>query len=109
MQKSLALKSLAAAGLLLVLWPMAVAAADPRRPNDFESAYTALALDTLSHELCGKISPEAQSRSLFNSRGSGPPLHRHITFLRFSHICEEIGYGARRKDGSGNGCGPGDR
>ncbi len=44
--------------------------AETRKPNAFERAYTALALDFESHEPCAKISPRALVRAPFNSPGT---------------------------------------
>jgi hypothetical protein len=55
--------------LLVVLAPRA-ATAQTREPNVLELAYTAMALDFGSHELCERISPDAESRFLFNSPGT---------------------------------------
>ncbi|NNM00780.1 MAG: hypothetical protein HKO62_08530 [Gammaproteobacteria bacterium] len=68
-------------GLLLLLGSAPAAAGGPRPPNDFERAYTALALDTQSHELCEKISPDAESRALFNSPGTQIYRERSRCFL----------------------------
>lgn len=83
-------------GLLLALWPWAPAAADTRRPNEFERAYTAMALDTLSRGLCAKISPHAESRAFFNSPGTQIYRERSRCFLYVavkslnSFLCREV-------------------
>jgi hypothetical protein len=66
--------------LLVVLAPRA-ATAETREPNAFESAYTAMALDFGSHELCVQISPDAESRFLFNSPGTQIYRERSRCFL----------------------------
>lgn len=69
-----------APGLLLVLLTTA-AAAETRRPNPLETAYTAMALDFGAHDLCERISPEAESRHLFNSPGTQIYRERSRCFL----------------------------
>ena len=69
-----------ALGLPFVLAPHAVAA-DPREPNALELAYTAMALDTGSDELCERISSDAESRYLFNSPGTQFYRERSRCFL----------------------------
>lgn len=59
----------------------AAAAAQTRKPNDFERAYTALALDFESHEPCAKISPRALVRAPFNSPGTRLYFERSRCFL----------------------------
>ena len=70
----------AAVGLLVVLAP-ALAKAETRDPNVFEHAYTAMALDFGSHELCERISPDAETRMLFNSPGTQIYRERSRCFL----------------------------
>ncbi len=67
-------------GLPLVLAPHAVTA-DPREPNVLELSYTAMALDFGSHDLCERISPDAESRLLFNSPGTQIYRERSRCFL----------------------------
>ena len=81
MRTNLTLKALIILSLVLTLWPAALMAADTRKPNDFERAYTAIALDTLSHELCAKISPMAETQALFNSPGTQIYKERSRCFL----------------------------
>lgn len=69
-----------APALLLALAPVP-AAAETRAPNAFEQAYTAMALDTGDHTLCARISPEAQTRALFNSPGTQIYRERSRCFL----------------------------
>lgn len=96
MQNSSVLKILAPISLLLTLWPIDIAAADTRKPNDFELAYTAMALDTLSHELCAKISPQAETKAPFNSPGTQIYRERSRCFLYVAvkslsrHLCHEV-------------------
>ncbi len=47
-----------------------VATGAERATNDLEHAYTALALDMESHEVCAKISPRSVTRAPFNSPGT---------------------------------------
>ncbi len=61
--------------LAITVVPVAVSAgaaaqSGERPPNDFERAYTAIALDVEAADLCGKISPNAVSRASFNSPGT---------------------------------------
>ena len=96
MRNTLALTVLVTISLLLTLWPIGLAAAATRKPNDFERAYTALTLDTLSHELCAKISPQAETRALFNSPGTQIYRERSRCFLYVAvkslnpHLCREV-------------------
>ncbi len=66
---------------------MATAAqsAETRKPNAFEQAYTALALDFESHEPCAKISPRALVRAPFNSPGTRVYFARSRCFLSVAH------------------------
>lgn len=67
--------------VMLVMLAPRVAEAETRDPNVFERAYTAMALDFGSHELCERISPDAESRLLFNSPGTQIYLERSRCFL----------------------------
>ena len=69
-----------AIGLLVILAPKAVTA-ETRDPYTFERAYTAMVLDLGSHELCERISPDAESRHLFNSPGTQIYRERSRCFL----------------------------
>jgi hypothetical protein len=51
-----------------------------RATRDLERAYTALALDMESHEVCAKISPRAVSRAPFNSPGTQAYFERSRCF-----------------------------
>jgi hypothetical protein len=66
---------------LLFVLPPSVATAETRNPNAFELAYTAMALDFGSHELCKRISPDAESRLLFNNPGTQIYRERSRCFL----------------------------
>jgi len=81
MRRSSKLTMLLSFGAIVALWPINLAAADSRKPNDFELAYTAMALDTSSHGLCAKISPKAETRALFNSPGTQVYKERSRCFL----------------------------
>ncbi len=59
--------------------------AETRKPNAFERAYTALALDFESHEPCAKISPRALVRAPFNSPGTRIYFERSRCFLSVAH------------------------
>jgi hypothetical protein len=63
-------KPLAVLCLASVLCAAAAQAEETRMPNAFELAYTAMALDMESPELCAKISPRAESFALFNNPGT---------------------------------------
>ena len=67
--------------VLLVALAPCVAKAETRAPNVFERAYTAMALDFGSHELCERISPDAESQLLFNSPGTQIYRERSRCFL----------------------------
>ena len=70
--------------------------AETRKPNAFERAYTALALDFESHEPCAKISPRALVRAPFNSPGSRIFFERSRCFLSVAqrtlnpYFCREV-------------------
>ena len=81
MRGKLPLKTLPVLSLVLTLWPAALALADTRKPNDFELAYTAIALDTLSDQLCAKISADAETTAPFNSSGTQVYRERSRCFL----------------------------
>ena len=81
MRGKLPLKTLSVLSLVLTLWPAALALADTRKPNDFELAYTAIALDTLSDQLCAKISADAETTAPFNSSGTQVYRERSRCFL----------------------------
>ena len=72
------------------------AAAGTREPNAFELAYTAMALDFGAHDLCGRISPGAESRYLFNSPGTQIYRERSRCFLYVAvntlnpHLCRSV-------------------
>lgn len=51
-----------------------------RATGDLERAYTGLALDMESHEVCAKISPRAVSRAPFNSPGTRAYFERSRCF-----------------------------
>ncbi|NNE83375.1 MAG: hypothetical protein HKN28_05330 [Alphaproteobacteria bacterium] len=77
-----------------------------RRPNDFERAYTAIALDMESADLCGKISPNAVSRAPFNSTGTRIVSERSRCFFNVAlrtlnpHHCGDVRQvGSRRQGG----------
>ncbi len=70
MQMTRVFKPLTVLCLALTVDPAAAMAVETRKPNAFESAYTAMALDMESHQLCAKISPKAETRALFNSPGT---------------------------------------
>ena len=57
------------------------AMAEVRKPNPFEQAYTAMALDFGAHQLCERIDPEAESRLRFNSPGTQIYRERSRCFL----------------------------
>ncbi len=63
------------------------AAAEPgeRKPNAFERAYIAIALDIESHEPCRKISPRAIVRAPFNSPGTRVYFARSRCFFVVAH------------------------
>ncbi|MFY0691302.1 MAG: hypothetical protein JXR14_05185 [Paracoccaceae bacterium] len=67
-------------GLLVFLAP-SIAVAETRKPNAFEVAYTAMALDFGASELCERISPNAESRLHFNSPGTQIYRERSRCFL----------------------------
>lgn len=69
-----------AAVVLCLLGSVGGAASDERKPNDFERAYTALALDMESHETCAKISSRALVRAPFNSPGTRLYFQRSYCF-----------------------------
>ncbi len=71
--------------LLSGLAVAAVHGAETRKPNAFERAYTALALDFESHEPCTKISPRALVRAPFNSPGTRVYFARSRCFLSVAH------------------------
>ena len=54
---------------------------ETRAPNEFERAYTAMAIDLDAHDLCSKISPKAQEKNWFNSRGTQSYKERSRCFL----------------------------
>ncbi len=59
--------------------------AETRKPNAFERAYTALALDFESHGPCAKISPRALVRAPFNAPGTRVYFERARCFLSVAH------------------------
>ena len=67
--------------LASIFYPAAAPAAETRKPNPFELAYTAMALDLESHRLCAKISPKAETQALFNSPGTQIYRERSRCFL----------------------------
>ena len=91
-------RALARAMALLGGFAIATAAqgAETRKPNDFERAYTALALDFESHEPCAKISPRALVRAPFNSPGTRVYFERARCFLNLArrtlnpYFCREV-------------------
>lgn len=74
-------KPLAYLCLVSVLYSAAAQADETRKPNAFELAYTAMALDMESPQLCAKISPKAESLALFNSPGTQIYRERSRCFL----------------------------
>lgn len=54
---------------------------ETRAPNEFERAYTAMAIDLDAHDLCTKISANAQEKNWFNSRGTQSYKERSRCFL----------------------------
>lgn len=72
---------LAAFAVAAWVLPAAAALAETRPPNAFEEAYSAMALDFGDHTLCEKISPEAETRLLFNSPGTQIYRERSRCFL----------------------------
>ena len=75
------LKPLAVLCLALALCPVATVADETRKPNTFERAYTAMALDMEAHQLCTKISPKAEIQAPFNSPGTQIYRERSRCFL----------------------------
>lgn len=61
--------------------PSDAKAEDERPPNAFETAYTALALDTEVHGLCENIAPSARTTAAFNSPGTQTYFERSRCFL----------------------------
>jgi len=96
MRISFALKALLSISAIMTLCPLDLAASDARKPNDFELAYTAIALDTLSHELCAKISQNAKTKAPFNSPGTQVYGERSRCFLYVAvkslntYLCREV-------------------
>ena len=87
----------------LAIWGVAVsgvvgaaAAADGRDPNPFERAYTTIALDVESPDLCFKISPRAEMRASFNSPGTQIYAERSRCFMYVAvktlnaYLCREV-------------------
>ena len=77
-----------------------------RAPNEFERAYTVIALDMDSAELCGKISPNAVSRAPFNSPGTRVVGERSRCYFQVAlktlnpHHCRNVRQvGSRRQGG----------
>ena len=77
-----------------------------RAPNEFERAYTVIALDMDSAELCGKISPNAVSRAPFNSPGTRVIGERSRCYFQVAlktlnaHHCRNVRQvGSRRQGG----------
>ena len=67
--------------VLIVAFAPPASASETRPPNAFELAYTAMALDFGAHDLCARISPDAESRLLFNSPGTQIYRERSRCFL----------------------------
>jgi hypothetical protein len=82
--------------LASALWAAAAQAEETRKPNAFELAYTAMALDMESPQLCAKISPRAESSALFNSPGTQVYRERSRCFLYVAvkslnpSLCREV-------------------
>ena len=76
-----------------------------RAPNDFERAYTVIALDMDSAELCGKISPNAVSRAPFNSPGTRVVAERSRCYFQVAlktlnpHHCGNVHQLGSRRQG----------
>ncbi len=64
-----------------------------RVPNEYERAYSVIALDVEAADLCGKISPHAVSRVPFNSSGTRvvaerSPCYFHVALRTLNpHHC----------------------
>lgn len=80
-------------GLLIAT---AAQSAETRNPNNFERAYTAMALDFESHEPCARISPRALVRAPFNSPGTRVYFERSRCFLSLAwrtlnpYFCRQV-------------------
>lgn len=89
-------KPLAVLCLASVLCAAAAQAEETRKPNPFELAYTAMALDMEAPGLCAKISPKAESVALFNSPGTQIYRERSRCFLYVAvksltpSLCREV-------------------
>lgn len=89
-------KPLAVLCLALTLHAVAASADETRKPNEFERAYTAMALDMESPRLCARISPKAESLALFNSPGTQIYRERSRCFLYIAvktlnpYLCQDV-------------------
>ncbi len=95
----------AVVALMFAAMATEAAAAAERKPNELERAYTAISLDVESAALCEKISPQAVTRSPFNSPGTRVAFERSRCFFYVAlrtlnrHYCESVHQAGSASDG----------